>query len=85
MREIAKPTLLTRAVPTAIGRGHRAIRNRNSPPPDTDRHAAAPGFHHLRLNSVDPDAAIAFYTRQFPSADEGDLGRPAGAGNRPTT
>jgi catechol 2,3-dioxygenase-like lactoylglutathione lyase family enzyme len=28
---------------------------------------AAPGFHHLHLNSVDPDAAIDFYTRQFPS------------------
>ena len=27
---------------------------------------AAPGFHHLHLNSVDPDAAIDFYTRQFP-------------------
>src|ERR1700719_3248928 len=26
-----------------------------------------PGFHHLHLNSVDPDAAIEFYTRQFPS------------------
>src|SRR3954468_12737436 len=26
---------------------------------------AAPGFHHLHLNSVDPEAAIAFYTRQF--------------------
>ncbi len=25
----------------------------------------APGFHHLRLNSVDPDAAIDFYTRRF--------------------
>src|SRR3979409_2180809 len=25
----------------------------------------APGFHHLHLNSVDPDAAIDFYTRQF--------------------
>ena len=25
----------------------------------------APGFHHLHLNSVDPGAAIAFYTRQF--------------------
>jgi catechol 2,3-dioxygenase-like lactoylglutathione lyase family enzyme len=25
----------------------------------------APGFHHLHLNSVDPEAAIAFYTRQF--------------------
>ncbi len=27
----------------------------------------APGFHHLHLNSVDPEAAIAFYTREFPS------------------
>src|SRR5215475_650075 len=28
---------------------------------------SAPGFHHLHLNSLDPEAAIAFYTRQFPS------------------
>lgn len=27
----------------------------------------APTFHHLHLNSVDPEAAIDFYTRQFPS------------------
>jgi len=27
---------------------------------------AAPGFHHLHLNSVDPAAAIDFYVRQFP-------------------
>ncbi len=27
----------------------------------------APGFHHLHLNSADPGAAIAFYTREFPS------------------
>jgi len=26
-----------------------------------------PGFHHLHLNSPDPDAAIAFYATQFPS------------------
>lgn len=26
-----------------------------------------PAFHHLHLNSVDPDAAIDFYVRQFPS------------------
>jgi catechol 2,3-dioxygenase-like lactoylglutathione lyase family enzyme len=26
-----------------------------------------PSFHHLHLNSVDPDAAIDFYTAQFPS------------------
>jgi catechol 2,3-dioxygenase-like lactoylglutathione lyase family enzyme len=28
----------------------------------------APGFHHLHLNSVDPDAAIAFYRRHFPTS-----------------
>jgi catechol 2,3-dioxygenase-like lactoylglutathione lyase family enzyme len=26
----------------------------------------APGFHHLHLNSVDPEAAIDFYVRLFP-------------------
>ena len=26
-----------------------------------------PGFHHLHLNSTDPDAAIDFYTRAFPT------------------
>jgi catechol 2,3-dioxygenase-like lactoylglutathione lyase family enzyme len=37
-----------------------------------------PGFHHLHLNSVDPDAAIAFYTRQFPSTAKGEwAGLPA--------
>ena len=29
-----------------------------------------PGFHHLHLNSVDPDAAIDFYTRHFPSTSK---------------
>jgi catechol 2,3-dioxygenase-like lactoylglutathione lyase family enzyme len=28
---------------------------------------SVPGFHHLHLNSLDPQAAIAFYTQQFPS------------------
>jgi hypothetical protein len=27
----------------------------------------APGFHHLQLNSVNPQAAIDFYLRQFPT------------------
>lgn len=34
----------------------------------------APGFHHLHLNSVDPDAAIAFYTRQFASTAKATWG-----------
>jgi catechol 2,3-dioxygenase-like lactoylglutathione lyase family enzyme len=29
-----------------------------------------PGFHHLHLNSVDPDAAISFYVRQFPDSSK---------------
>src|SRR5262249_42287780 len=37
-----------------------------------------PRFHHLHLNSVDPDTAIAFYTRQFPSTTNGEwAGLPA--------
>jgi catechol 2,3-dioxygenase-like lactoylglutathione lyase family enzyme len=38
----------------------------------------APRFHHLHLNSVDPDAAIDFYVRQFPrSAPSSWGGLPA--------
>src|SRR6266478_4929727 len=33
-----------------------------------------PGFHHLHLNSVDPEAAIDFYARQFPSTKKGSWG-----------
>jgi len=29
-----------------------------------------PGFHHLHLNSVNPDAAIEFYTKAFPSTSK---------------
>jgi catechol 2,3-dioxygenase-like lactoylglutathione lyase family enzyme len=35
---------------------------------------ASPGFHHLHLNSVDPDAAIDFYVRQFPTSAKGEWG-----------
>jgi catechol 2,3-dioxygenase-like lactoylglutathione lyase family enzyme len=38
----------------------------------------APGFHHLHLNSVNPDAAIEFYTKQFPSTTKASVaGFPA--------
>ena len=33
-----------------------------------------PGFHHLHLNSVDPDAAIDWYVRQFPSGEKCEWG-----------
>ena len=35
---------------------------------------AAPGFHHLHLNSLDPDAAIAFYVRHFPTSTKTSWG-----------
>ena len=34
------------------------------------RMLTSPTFHHLHLNSVDPEAAIDFYTRQFPSTSK---------------
>src|SRR5437660_8292174 len=34
----------------------------------------APGFHHLHLNSVDPAAAIDFYTAQFASTSKSSWG-----------
>jgi catechol 2,3-dioxygenase-like lactoylglutathione lyase family enzyme len=33
-----------------------------------------PRFHHLHLNSPDPEGAIDFYTRQFPSTAKGEWG-----------
>jgi catechol 2,3-dioxygenase-like lactoylglutathione lyase family enzyme len=37
-----------------------------------------PGFHHLHLNSTNPEAAIDFYTRQFPSTGKASFaGAPA--------
>jgi catechol 2,3-dioxygenase-like lactoylglutathione lyase family enzyme len=35
---------------------------------------APPRFHHLHLRSTDPDAAIGFYTRQFPTTSKGSWG-----------
>ena len=41
-------------------------------------HLPAPGFHHLHLNSINPEAAIAFYVKQFPSTSAGTFaGQPA--------
>jgi catechol 2,3-dioxygenase-like lactoylglutathione lyase family enzyme len=35
---------------------------------------AAPGFHHLHLNSVDPERAIDFYIRHFPRSSKTSWG-----------
>ena len=38
----------------------------------------APEFHHLHLNSMNPEAAIDFYTRQFPATSKDTFaGQPA--------
>ena len=34
----------------------------------------SPGFHHLHLNSMNPEAAIAFYVKTFPSTSKGTWG-----------
>jgi catechol 2,3-dioxygenase-like lactoylglutathione lyase family enzyme len=34
----------------------------------------APGFHHLHLNSMNPDAAVAFYAKEFPSTSKATWG-----------
>jgi len=34
----------------------------------------APGFHHLHLNSTNPDAAIDFYVKNFPSTSRSTWG-----------
>jgi catechol 2,3-dioxygenase-like lactoylglutathione lyase family enzyme len=36
-------------------------------PTDAQAPLPPPKFHHLQLNSTDPDAAIAFYIKEFPS------------------
>jgi len=39
---------------------------------------AAPSFHHLHLNSINPEAAIEFYVKAFPSTSKATFaGQPA--------
>jgi catechol 2,3-dioxygenase-like lactoylglutathione lyase family enzyme len=45
------------ALPQTLANGQNAV-------------LSPPGFHHLHLNSVNPDAAIDFYTRQFPTTSK---------------
>ena len=44
-------------------------------PQDQTRELPTPGFHHLHLNSPNPDAAIDFYTRARPSQLGADFRR----------
>lgn len=46
--------------------------------PAPDSRLPAPGFHHLHVNSVNPEAAIDFYTTAFPSTSRTTFaGQPA--------
>jgi catechol 2,3-dioxygenase-like lactoylglutathione lyase family enzyme len=54
--------ILAAAISVALTSGIQCAGAAESLPP--------PGFHHLQLNSVDPDAAIAFYIKQFPSTSK---------------
>ena len=45
-----------------------------SQPQDQNSQLPTPGFHHLHLNSPNPEAAIDFYTKQFPSTSKSTWG-----------
>jgi catechol 2,3-dioxygenase-like lactoylglutathione lyase family enzyme len=46
--------------------------------PDPGSRLPVPVFHHLHLNSVNPEAAIDFYTKAFPTTSKGTFaGQPA--------
>ena len=49
-----------------LGSGHLAMAQTGPLP--------TPSFHHLMLNSVDPDAAIAYYMKAFPGTKRADWG-----------
>ena len=66
MRTRAAIATVLLAVMCASGRGSLASAETNMLP--------TPGFHHLHLNSVDPDAAIDFYTQAVPEHLADDAG-----------
>jgi catechol 2,3-dioxygenase-like lactoylglutathione lyase family enzyme len=51
---------------TALAAGPAGSAQPEAPP--------APAFHHLHLNSMNPDAAIAFYVKEFPSTSKSTWG-----------
>ena len=57
-------TLYPKRADLIAANGCRKIGAGRNQPVNTDA-LPAPGFHHLHLNSVDPDAAIGYYVRQF--------------------
>jgi catechol 2,3-dioxygenase-like lactoylglutathione lyase family enzyme len=62
MREGRRPVLIRCGVAAWLAAATAAATATQSAPSVP---LATPGFHHLHLNSVNPEQAIAFYTRQF--------------------
>jgi catechol 2,3-dioxygenase-like lactoylglutathione lyase family enzyme len=75
MREIAAATAVTMLGLSSLGQGCAALAQSA---PSSAEPLPPPSFHHLMLNSVDPEAAIAFYLKAFPSTKRADwAGYPA--------
>ena len=73
MRWLAAMVLVLGGLPTEAPRAKAGGSPLGLLSPALSQSAAlpAPGFHHLHLHSTNPDAAIDFYTRQFPTTAEG--------------
>jgi catechol 2,3-dioxygenase-like lactoylglutathione lyase family enzyme len=56
-----------KAVPFSVALAATILVLRSASPHSQSAALATPGFHHLHLASANPEAAIAFYTRAFPS------------------
>src|SRR6267142_2418518 len=58
-----KPFVLAAALAAGVAAGLASVAAQPAALP-------APGFHHLHLNSMNPDAAAAFYAKEFPSTSK---------------
>jgi catechol 2,3-dioxygenase-like lactoylglutathione lyase family enzyme len=65
-----KTKALALAAMLSAGSAHWAMAQSSSGSADLP----PPGFHHLHLNSTNPDAAIEYYTKQFPSTSKSTWG-----------
>ena len=64
-KRVFGPVAIAAFLLAACGQASATEQSGNLPPP---------GFHHLHLNSVNPDTAIAFYVKEFPSTFETQWG-----------
>jgi catechol 2,3-dioxygenase-like lactoylglutathione lyase family enzyme len=65
------------AVALLVGLG-LGVKGSSLPALEAQAPLSPPGFHHLHLNSVNPESAIEFYTKAFPSTSKATFaGQPA--------